>query len=76
MNCELIKDYCWNPAQRDLLNNFTIKIFNLNFTDWEHNGFWDKNYKPISLIENGKIISNVSVYSLQMIIDGKKKRAA
>ena len=76
MKYKLIKDYCENPGNRHLLTDFAIQIFNLDLTRWIQNGFWDENYKPISFLENDKIVSNVSVYSLQMIMNGQMKRAS
>nr|MBC8383952.1 GNAT family N-acetyltransferase [Candidatus Cloacimonadota bacterium] len=73
---KLLQDYCEDPSKRYLLNNFSKKVFNLDFSKWEGNGFWDSAYKPISLLDNGEIISNVSIYSLEMIINGKKCKVA
>ena len=47
------------------------KVFGLNFENWYQNGFWKDNYIPYSVIEDGKVVSNVSVNTCNMNYGGR-----
>lgn len=70
---ELIKNYRNNDELRKSFNELAGKIFGLNFEDWYQNGFWGENYIPYSIVEDGKVISNVSVNQTDMLLDGEVK---
>jgi len=58
---ELVRNYRNNKALRDSFNELAEKTFGLNFENWYQNGFWGDNYEPFSVIEDGKIVANVSL---------------
>ena len=52
--------------------NFISKVFpRSNFTEWYAKGFWTDKYIPFSIINDGKIISNVSAALMTLIVNGK-----
>ncbi len=69
-------DYWDDPAATRAFQDFMIAMFNLDFTRWRAGGYWDTDYRPISYFDTDRIVSNVCVYSLPMIVDGRPIRAA
>lgn len=68
-----IKNYRSNDALRASFNELAEKTFDLNFEDWYQNGYWGENYIPYSLVDDGKVIANVSVNTTDFIWKGNKK---
>jgi len=67
----LFKDFRDNKDLRNKFYRFTQAIFpGINFSDWHEKGYWSDNYIPFSLVEDKKIISNVSVSKMKILIDG------
>jgi GNAT superfamily N-acetyltransferase len=58
---------------RASFNKLTEATFGFNFEKWYQNGFWSDNYIPYSLLQNNKVISNVSVSKIEFIIENEKK---
>lgn len=71
---EFVKNYRNNDRLRASFNELTEKTFGLNFEGWYQNGFWTDNYEPYSIVENGKVIANVSVNRTNMVWNGQKRR--
>lgn len=67
---EIIKNYQNNRMLRDSFNDLAQKTFGLSFEDWYQNGYWKDKYIPYSVIEEGKIIANVSVNLMNMLWNG------
>ena len=64
-------NYRENEDLRRSFNELAEKVFGLNFENWYKNGFWKDNYIPYSVIEDGKVVSNVSVNACNMNYDGR-----
>jgi len=64
-------DYKDNKDLRDSFNELAEKTFGLNFENWYQTGFWKENYNPYSVIEDGKVVANVSVNRCDMNYKGK-----
>jgi len=71
---EIIKSYRNNPALRCQFNNLAKATFGLDFEGWYQNGFWGDNYNPYSVMEDGRIVANVSVNRTDMLADGRRLR--
>ena len=71
---EMIKNYKDNESLRLSFNELAGKTFGLDFEDWYQNGFWRENYVPYSIVENGKVIANVSVNITDILWDGELKK--
>ena len=71
---KVIKNYRDDDKLRASFNELAEKTFGLNFEPWYQNGFWTDNYNPYSIVQDGKVIANVSVNQTNMIWNGKKKK--
>jgi predicted N-acetyltransferase YhbS len=71
---QIIKHYRNDKTLRDSFNALAEATFGLNFENWYQLGFWGDNYDPYSILEDGKIVANVSVNRTDMVIIGQKKR--
>lgn len=67
---EIIKNYHSNHMFRNSFNELAQKIFGLNFEDWYQNGYWKDKYIPYSVVEEEKVIANVSVNLMDMLWNG------
>lgn len=70
----MIKHYRGNAALRKSFNELAKATFGLDFENWYQNGFWGDNYEPYSVVEDGKIVANVSLNRTDMVICGERKR--
>ena len=69
---EFIKEYRENTGLRNSFNKLAMKTFGIEFEDWYQEGYWTDKYVPYSLIDNGKVIANVSVNLLELDIVGQR----
>ena len=70
----IIHSYRNDKALRDSFNRLAEQTFGLNFEGWYQNGFWKENYDPHSIVENGTVLSNVSVNRTDLLIAGRQYR--
>ena len=68
---EIRHAYRDNKELRDSFNELADKVFGLDFEGWYQNGFWKDAYDPYSVIEDGKVVSNISVNRCDMNYKGK-----
>ena len=61
MEYEFRTDVRDNEKLRESFNELTRKTFCFDFKEWYETGYWGKEYIPHVLVDNGKVISNVSV---------------
>ena len=71
---KVIKNYRDNAALRASFNALAEETFGLNFENWYTLGYWGDNYAPYSVLEDGKIVANVSVNRTDMVLEGQRKR--
>jgi len=72
---EISENYRDNELLRNEYYNFISKIFpSADFKEWYSKGFWTDKFNPISIIKDGKIISNVSVTQMNIILEGRNVR--
>lgn len=70
---EFICDYMKNAEQRHMLNELCKKTFWFDFEDWVVNGYYEGDYIPYSFVEDGRMLSNVSVNRMQFIQNGVRR---
>lgn len=70
---ELIYDYMKDADKRHMLNELTQKTFGFDFENWVMGGYFEGDYIPYSLVEDGKMIANVSVNKMSFIQNGIPK---
>jgi len=51
------------------------EVFNFSFQPWVERRLWDERYESYSFIKNGKMLSNVSIYKTDMLINCQPVRA-
>ncbi|MDQ0228973.1 GNAT family N-acetyltransferase [Metabacillus malikii] len=68
-----------NISYDDKIKNSFFQLahttFGIRFSNWSERGFWGEEYIPYCFLSNEQVIANVSVNLLDLIIDGKQKRA-
>ncbi|MCR4557398.1 MAG: GNAT family N-acetyltransferase [Saccharofermentans sp.] len=67
---KLISDYMRDENSRHMLNALTRKTFGFDFEGWVTNGYFEGDYIPYSLVENGVMISNVSANKMRFVQNG------
>lgn len=70
---KLVKNYRNDHNLRQRFNELAKKTFGIDFEDWYQNGYWNEKYNPYSIVEDGRVIANVSVNITQMMLDGEQK---
>ena len=70
----IMKAYRNDDALRESFNELAKSTFGLDFEDWYQNGYWQDFYIPYSVIENGKVIANISVNIMEFELEGEKKK--
>lgn len=58
---QIVKNYRKDDKLRAGLNSLTERTFGFDFEGWYQNGFWNDKYIPYSILEDEKIVANVSV---------------
>ncbi|MCK5126591.1 MAG: GNAT family N-acetyltransferase [candidate division Zixibacteria bacterium] len=76
MNLQYVHNYWDNSDLKSKFIEFLIHIHNLDLTLWDEAGLWDNNFRPFSYLDDNRMISHVSVYSMDMKIQGKRTRVA
>lgn len=70
---ELISDHIRDEKSRHMLNDLTRKTFGFDFEDWVTKGYYEGDYIPYSLTEEGKMLSNVSANRMRFLQNGAEK---
>ena len=70
----LMKGNPENVQYRASFNALTEKTFGFNFELWYQSGYWKNQYLPYSLLDGGKVVSNVSVNVMDFDFLGQSKR--
>ena len=67
----LVKNYKHDPDLREAFYEFTPQaLWGINFKPWAEKGYWDSlSYDGYALMENGKMVANVSYTIMKMKID-------
>jgi len=64
-----------NPAYEAMLNDLVMDVFGFSFAPWFDLELWDEQYESYSIIDNGRMLSNVCIYKTDFIILGRCIRA-
>ncbi len=75
MPFKYVKNYKSNDLLRKSFNKLAGDIFEIDFENWFSKGFWDETFICHSFVENGKVVSNVSVTKTEMLVNGESKKA-
>lgn len=72
-NYTLITDYKNNEKYRQGLNKLTRSTYGFDFEDWYQAGYWKDRYIPYSLLHKDELVANISVNTLDYLVDGERK---
>jgi len=64
-----------NPVYEAILDDLVQDVFGFSFEPWFEYELWDERYESYSIIECGKMLSNVNIYKFELVVDGKKVSA-
>lgn len=70
-NYKLIKAYQNNDVIRGSFNDLAQSVYGLDFEDWYQNGYWSDNYIPYSILDDDRVVANVSVNPMKFLNNGK-----
>lgn len=71
---EFIKGYHHNTVLRRSFDALSIDTFGLSLEDWYQNRFWGDNYVLYSIVEDDKVVANISVSITNMSFRGETKK--
>ncbi|MHB8131821.1 MAG: GNAT family N-acetyltransferase [Mobilitalea sp.] len=66
-----IKDYKDNSEYRQSFNRLAKKVYGFDFEEWYQQGYWSNKYRPHSLVHNGEVVANVSVNTIDFLVEGE-----
>lgn len=69
--CREIRD---NEPLRRSFNSLAQAVFGLSFENWHRGGWWNHQYVPHVLFQDGRAVSNVSVNLIDFLWQGKPRR--
>jgi len=64
-----------DPVYQAMLDDLIQEVFGFSFAPWFEYELWDDNYESYSIIENGKMLSNICIYKADLTIQGVKTPA-
>ncbi len=64
------------PERKKAFMDYLVQVFDLDLSLWDKLGFWDDQYRPFSYFHNDVVVSNVCVYSMDMTVQGRRRRVA
>lgn len=76
MSLEYREEYWDSSDLKQKFKSFMIDIFALDLSLWDSRGFWDENFKPYSYFDDSSLVANVCIYSMDMMVGGKRCRVA
>jgi GNAT superfamily N-acetyltransferase len=68
-----INDSSSSAEYKAQLNALMLDTFGFSFEAWHGQGLWNDDYTCYSIIEDGVMLANASVYKLRMLVIGEEK---
>jgi hypothetical protein len=60
-----------SPEYKSQLNSLMRATFGFSFEAWHQQGLWNEDYTCYSIIEDGVMLANASVYRMRMLVSGE-----
>lgn len=73
-NYYLISDFKDNTELRHSFNSLAQATYNFDFEDYYKSGYWNDRYIPYALLDDDRVVANVSVNVLDFFVCGEMKR--
>ena len=70
---QLLSEFRDEKEIREQFYELPKTMFYLDFKPWYEAGYWGDQYNPHCLLDNGRPVSNISVYHQKFMIDGEEK---
>lgn len=71
----MISDYMDKEKYRASFNKLAMNTFGLDFEDWYKRKLYHNRYIYYSYIHKDEVIANVSINKMNLIVEGKSKKA-
>lgn len=71
---QVVSGYQDHEQLRKSFNELTGKVFGFSLEEWYLDGCWSGRYIPYSLVDNDRVVANVSVNIMDFLIFSEKKR--
>jgi hypothetical protein len=65
---QFASNYKDNNSLRKGFNTLALKCFDFELEDFYQKGYWDDRYIPYSIISDGQVVSNVSVFIFEFLL--------
>lgn len=75
MTIQIITNYKNDSHLRESFFTLSELTFGINFKEWFNLGYWTEAYQCFSIVEDNKIVANVSASLLDLVIDYKAYKA-
>ena len=64
-----------DEAYKGMMNTLMARVFGFTFEKWYALNKWDERYECYSIIDSGRILSNVSLTKMTLLVGGKPIKA-
>ncbi|MCL2386878.1 MAG: GNAT family N-acetyltransferase [Defluviitaleaceae bacterium] len=64
-----------NPVYEVMFDDLIQEVFGFSFVPWLEEELWDERYESYSIIEDGRMLSNVCIFKSDMIVSGETVKA-
>jgi GNAT superfamily N-acetyltransferase len=71
-----LENYWDRPQRKAEFIRFLVSVFHLDLSLWDRRGYWDHNYRPFSYFAGETLVSSVCLYSMDMVVAGRRCRVA
>ena len=75
MDYRLVSNYKENPVLRESFAALAKETFGIDFLKWHAAGGWNEDYIPYSFSSDDGIIANVSVSTMNLLMEGEMHKA-
>ncbi len=72
---KITTNYYSNPEYEAMYDDLIKETFGFSFAPWFERKLWDERYESYSIIENGRMLSNISIFKTNLLVVGKPVRA-
>jgi len=76
MNLTFREDYWDDPKLKKRFIDFLIHIHRLDLSLRDQMGYWDNLHRPFSFFEGDKLVASLCIYSMDMMVGGRRCRVA
>ncbi len=64
-----------DPVYQTMLEDLIREVFGFSFAPWFARGLWDERYESHAIVEDGRMLANISLFKSDLVVAGKRVRA-